>query len=75
MFEFMNMNMTFFHGFGMLIFWGFIIFLIFVIFNSKESTNDKEKETALDILEKRFAKGEISENEYKSKKEVLKEQE
>ncbi|WP_428026540.1 SHOCT domain-containing protein [Arcobacter sp.] len=69
MFSFMDMNMTLFHGFGMLIFWAIIVYLIFLIFSNKEPR--VEKDTALDILKKKFARGEISEEEYKSRKKVL----
>ncbi|WP_298750377.1 SHOCT domain-containing protein [uncultured Arcobacter sp.] len=71
MFHFMNMNMTLLHGFGMLIFWGIIVFLIFSIFSNKE--NKYEKDTAINILKEKFASGDISEEEYKSKKKVLEE--
>ena len=50
MFEFMNMNMTLFHGFTMFIFWA-IFFYLFV------SIDAKEKPSLLDILKKRLAKG------------------
>ncbi len=68
MFEYMNMNMTFFHGFGMLIFWIIIIFLIFSLFNTKTKSKN---ESALDILEKRLAKGEITQEQFDSIKESI----
>jgi len=68
MFEYMNMNMTMFHGVGMLIFWLIIFFLIFSIFSKDK---DETKETPLDILKKRLAKGEISKEEYSSLKDSL----
>ena len=68
MFEYMNMNMTMFHGLGMLIFWIIVFFLIFSAF-SKDKEN--EKETPLDILKKRLVKGEISKEEYISLKDSL----
>lgn len=43
------MNMTMFHGVGMLIFWLIIFFLIFSIFSKDK---DETKETPLDILKK-----------------------
>lgn len=73
MFGFMNMNMTLFHGFGMLIFWAIIVFLIFSIFSNKDCRT--EKDSALDILKKKFARGELSEDEYKSRKKILEENE
>jgi putative membrane protein len=69
MFGFMNMNMTLFHGFGMLIFWAIIVFLIFSIFSNKDTKS--ENDTPLDILKKKFARGDISEEEYKSRKKIL----
>ena len=68
MFEYMNMNMTMFHGLGMLIFWIIVFFLIFSLF-SKDKDNEKEK--PLDILKRRLAKGEISQDEYKALKDSL----
>jgi putative membrane protein len=65
--------MTLFHGFGMLIFWAIIVFLIFSIFSNKDSKI--EKDTPLDILKKKFARGEITEEEYKSRKKILEENE
>ncbi|APW66936.1 hypothetical protein LPB137_04990 [Poseidonibacter parvus] len=62
------MNMTMFHGIGMLIFWIIVFFLIFSIF-SKDKENSRE--TPLDILKKRLAKGEISREEYSKLKDSL----
>lgn len=64
MFEFMNMNMTFFHGFSIFVFWAIVFYLII-------SINKKEKSSALDILKKRLAKGEISKEEFESIKNTL----
>lgn len=52
-----------------------LIILVFVIFNSKDreriiSFRGDEKK-ALDILDRRFANGEISEDEYLQRKSVL----
>lgn len=68
MFEYMNMNMTMFHGFGMLVFWVIVIFLFFSLFNNQKSEN---KETALDILKKRLAKGEITKEQFDSLKKTI----
>ena len=65
MFGFMNMNMTMFHGFSMFIFWIIFFYLIFAI------TNRKKDDSALDTLKKRFAKGEISKEQYDSMKRTL----
>jgi putative membrane protein len=70
MFEFMNMNMTMFHSFAMILFWGVIIFILVSIVSSR--TACKKEESALDILKKRLAKGEISKEEYESLKDTFK---
>lgn len=69
MFEYMHMNMTFFHGFGMLIFWTIIIFLFVSIFST--NSNNSNKESGLDILKKRLAKGEITQEQYESIKKTI----
>ena len=66
MFDFMNMNMTLFHGFTMFIFWAIFFYLIF-------SIDKKEKSSVVDILKKRLAKGEISQEQFESIKATLKE--
>lgn len=66
MFDFMNMNMTLFHGFTMFIFWAIFFYLIF-------SIDKKEKSSVIDILKKRLAKGEITQEQFESIKTTLKE--
>jgi uncharacterized membrane protein len=66
MFDFMNMNMTLFHGFSMFVFWAIFFYLIF-------SIDKKEKSSVIDILKKRLAKGEISQEQFESIKATLKE--
>ena len=66
MYDFMNMNMTIFHGFTMFIFWAIFFYLIF-------SIDKKEKSSVIDILKKRLAKGEISQEQFESIKATLKE--
>ena len=66
MFDFMNMNMTIFHGFTMFIFWAIFFYLIF-------SIDKKEKSSVIDILKKRLAKGEITQEQFESIKTTLKE--
>jgi len=65
MFGFMNMNMTMFHGFSMFIFWIIFIYLIFAI------TKKKSNDSALDIVKKRFANGEITKEQFNSMKATL----
>lgn len=66
MFDFMNMNMTLFHGFSMFVFWAIFFYLIF-------SIDKKEKSSVVDILKKRLAKGEITQEQFESIKTTLKE--
>jgi len=62
------------HGFGgifMILFWALLI--VIVIFLIKKSLLDSGgKETAEDILKKRYARGEISKEEFESMKKDLK---
>lgn len=70
MFEYMNMdmNMTLFHGVAMILLWTTILFLVITLFTKDKETNS---EKLLNILNERFAKGEISKEEYKGLKESL----
>ena len=65
MYDFMNMNMTMFHGLTMFIFLVVVFYLIF-------SIDKKEKPSLLDILKKRLAKGEITPEQFESIKSTLK---
>lgn len=67
MFGYIDMNMTMFHGLAMFIFWIIIFFLIFSFFNKEE----KNENSALDILKKRFSKGEITKEQYEEMKKLL----
>ena len=67
-------------GFGggwifMILFWGLIIlgvvYLIQILLGSK-STEEKKSESAQEVLEKRFAKGEMSKEEFENAIAVLK---
>ena len=68
-------HMNMFHGMGML-FW-FVMFIIIVMlamnyFKRNEKNDFKiEKDSALDILKKRYAKGEISKEEFEEIKEQI----
>lgn len=57
-------------GFGMGIGW-LIPLLFIVILVSFIKDNKKESESARDILDKRYARGEIDEKEYKTKRADL----
>lgn len=60
-------------GFGwlfMIVFWGLVILgIVFII--KMIAGGPKKEETALDILKKRYAKGEITKDEYDSMKDDL----
>lgn len=63
-------------GFGwllMIIFWGLVILGVASIFKmvSGRSRSPEKGETALDILKKRYAKGEIAKEEFEKMKDDL----
>jgi len=57
-------------GYGMGFGWIIPVLFIFAIFYFINN-NSNNKESALDILDKKYANGEIDEEEYKQKKELL----
>ena len=60
-------------GFGfifMLLFWGFIIWLIVTLINASQS--NKHGSDSLTILKRRYASGEISKKQYEEMKKELK---
>jgi putative membrane protein len=65
----------FFHGpLGFIInllFWGLIIFLVIKLFRTLFSGETRSLTTHLDILKERYARGEISEDEYHRMKTEL----
>ena len=70
-----NYGMGFGGGIFMIIFWVFVFLGIIYLgkmIMSGGSKADKQRETALEVLEKRFAKGEISKEEFENSIEVLK---
>ncbi len=66
-------------GFGwlfMIVFWGLVVLGIVYIIKMIAGGGPKNKETALDLLKKRYAKGEITKEEYERiKDDILKHQE
>ena len=64
-----------FGGIGMLLFWAVIFFLIFLIARGWPSRSmsppPRSGSTALDILQERYAKGEITKDEYREMKKTL----
>jgi len=65
-----------FHPILMLIFWGAVIVAIIFLIrrlaqSSKGGTAFKSEDTALEILKKRYARGEINKEEFEQKKQDL----
>jgi|GEM_PF-1154878 putative membrane protein len=60
---------------GMLLFWGFIIYLILTLTqNNTQSGNDQTYTlSSREILDKKYVRGEITEQEYLRKKQTLNE--
>ena len=63
-------------GLMMLLFWGAIIWLIVLLVKDKSACTHNEasrpvKSSALDILNERYAKGEINKQEFEEKKKDL----
>ena len=58
--------------FWLLILVGAVIFVIAVAQGASGTAAPQSSETALDILKKRYARGEIGKEEYEEKRELLK---
>ncbi len=61
-------------GFGwffMLLFWALVILGIIAIVKWLSGSNGERQKTALDILQERYARGDISREEYEEKKRDL----
>ncbi|MDO8454402.1 MAG: SHOCT domain-containing protein [Sulfurimonas sp.] len=58
------------HGFGMWIGWFIPVLIIFIIFYMFQNKDDNL--SAKDILDKRYANGEIDDEEYKKKRDAIK---
>lgn len=52
--------------------WIIPLLLIFALFYFINNNNNTDRESARDILDRKYANGEIDEEEYKRKKELLK---
>lgn len=57
--------------FILLIFIGVIIYAVFKLSGDNHANGGKNYDNSLDILNERLARGEISEEEYKRKKEMI----
>jgi putative membrane protein len=61
--------MGFFSGFGMILFWVAFIWLIVWLINKNKEP--EKKETPLQILKERYAKGEITKKQYENMKKEI----
>lgn len=59
--------------FGMVVFWGLVVWAVIAIFRSTQTPvpRDRAHPDPLDILDERFARGEIDESEYRARADVL----
>ncbi|MEJ2689764.1 MAG: SHOCT domain-containing protein [Deltaproteobacteria bacterium] len=67
-------NYPFMHGFGgifMILFWLLLIVIVFYLVKKSLSVSGGKEETAEDILKKRYARGEISKEEFERIKKDL----
>ena len=64
-------------GVGMLVFWGVIVLLIVLVaralggFGSAREPSGPSRQTALEILQERYARGEIDQQEYEERRKTL----
>lgn len=60
-------------GIGMLLFWGVLIFIVIALVRSgsRSCSSRGKTKTALDILEERYAKGEISKSDFDRMKQDI----
>lgn len=62
-------------GYGMLLFWGLVILIIVVLLRNLWGSRDlnlpEKEKSALEILDERYARGEIGKEEYDEKKRDL----
>jgi len=58
-------------GLMMILFWGGIIFFVFWLVREAGSKNISQSNRALEILKERYAKGEINQEEFVTKKKDI----
>jgi putative membrane protein len=58
-------------GLGMVLFWGLIILLVVWVVRAFSGASPAEHKRARQILDERYANGEIDRQEYEQKKQVL----
>ena len=70
---FMNPFMGWGGGLMMILIWGAIIFLLFVLARSVNAMHHsvQQPRTAIEILKERFARGEINKEEFEEKRDIL----
>ena len=59
---------------GMVAFWGLVVWAVIAIFRSTQGSSGSDaalRRDPLDILDERFARGEIDESEYRARADVL----
>lgn len=69
----MNWQFESMHGFmggGMWLFW-LILLVVIIVLVKQFVTPPREAESAMDILKKRYAKGEITKEQFEEQKKVL----
>ncbi|MCU7837669.1 MAG: SHOCT domain-containing protein [gamma proteobacterium symbiont of Taylorina sp.] len=59
-----------FHGIGMFLFWGLIILIVYWTFKEDYAVSKINKK-AIEILDERYARGEIDKGEFHQKKKEL----
>lgn len=63
---------TWFGGIGMIIFWvAFIILAVWIIYTLVKNNRNETSSKALDIARERYAKGEITKDEYDQYRKTL----
>lgn len=60
-------------GWMMLLFWGGLIALVVLLLRRSGGSSDRGSRDPLDLLKERYARGEIDEAEYRTRRQVLEE--